>query len=61
MNILVTGANGMLGKTMQEVSKDSNNNYLFTDICDGYNKVDITDLNDVRRTVKENNIKCIVN
>ena len=34
MNILVTGANGQLGNEMRIVSKDSNDYYIFTDICD---------------------------
>ena len=38
MNILVTGANGMLGNTIQEVVKNSNDHYIFTDVCDGYQK-----------------------
>lgn len=34
MNILVTGANGQLGNEMRIVSKDSKDNYIFTDVCD---------------------------
>lgn len=36
MNILVTGANGMLGNTIQVVAKESKDQYLFTDVCEGY-------------------------
>ena len=54
MNILVTGANGMLGNTIQLVAKDSKDHYIFTDVCDGYQKLDITNLEDIRREVKEN-------
>ena len=61
MNILVTGANGMLGNTIQGVVKNSNDHYIFTDVCDGYQKLDITDLDDIRKIVKEHNIKCIIN
>lgn len=61
MNILVTGANGMLGNTIQAVAKESKDQYLFTDVCEGYQKLDITNLEEVRRTVKENNIECIIN
>lgn len=61
MNILVTGANGMLGNTIQVVVKNSNDHYIFTDVCDGYQKLDITDLDDIRKIVKEHNIKCIIN
>jgi dTDP-4-dehydrorhamnose reductase len=61
MNILVTGANGQLGNEMQIVSKQSEDNYLFTDVCDGYRHLDITDLDAIRKQVKENNIQCIIN
>ena len=61
MDILVTGANGMLGNTIQLVVKNSKDHYIFTDVCDGYQKLDITNLEDIRREVKENNIECIIN
>lgn len=61
MNILVTGANGMLGNTIQVITKESKDNYIFTDVCDGYKQLDITSFEDVRKAVKENNIGCIIN
>ena len=61
MNILVTGANGQLGNEMQIVAKQSSDNYIFTDVCDGYEKLDITDLEAVRKAVKEKDVKCVVN
>ncbi len=61
MNILVTGANGQLGNEMQIVAKNSSDNYIFTDVCDGYEKLDITDLEAIRKAVKENDVKCIIN
>lgn len=61
MNILVTGANGQLGNEMQIVAKQSSDKYIFTDVCDGYEKLDITNLEAIRKTVKENDVKCIVN
>lgn len=61
MNILVTGAGGQLGNEMQIVAKGSNDKYIFTDVCDGYTHLDITSLDDIRKIVKENDIKCIVN
>ena len=61
MNILVTGANGQLGNEMQLVSKKSKDNYIFTDVCDGYQKLDITDIEEIRKEVKEKDIKCIIN
>lgn len=61
MNILVTGANGQLGNEIQIAAKKSKDNYIFTDVCDGYKKLDITDLDAIRREVADNDIKCIVN
>ena len=61
MVVLVTGANGQLGNEMQIVAKQSSDKYVFTDVCDGYEKLDITDMEAIRKIVKENNIKCIVN
>ena len=61
MTILVTGANGQLGNEMQIVAKQSSDKYIFTDVCEGYEKLDITDLEAVRKAVKENDVKCIVN
>ena len=61
MNILVTGANGQLGNEMQIVSKGSNNKYFFTDVCEGYEHLDITDLEAVKNYVKTNDIEAIVN
>ena len=61
MNILVTGANGQLGHEMQRVAKSSNHNYIFTDVADGYEKLDITNLEDIRNMVKKNDVDIIVN
>ena len=61
MNILVTGANGQLGNEMQIVSRGSADRYIFTDVCEGYTRLDITDLEAVRQMVSENDIRCIVN
>lgn len=62
MNILVTGANGQLGNEMQLVSKLSKtDSYTFTDVCEGYQKLDITNLDEIRRVVAEGNIQCIIN
>ncbi|WP_274289456.1 dTDP-4-dehydrorhamnose reductase [Prevotella corporis] len=61
MNILVTGANGMLGNAIQNVAKNSKDNYIFTDICDGYQKLDISNIEDVREAIRVNNIQCIIN
>lgn len=61
MNILVTGANGQLGNEMQIVAKSSSDKYIFTDVCDGFEKLDITDLEAIRKAVMENDVKCIIN
>lgn len=57
MNILVTGANGQLGNGMRLVSKDSKDNYIFTDVAE----LDITDAGAVSRMVSDNDINMIVN
>ena len=65
MNILVTGANGQLGNEMRIVSRESTDNWIFTDVIgtDGHQTVilDITDIEAVRRIVSENNVDAIVN
>lgn len=64
MNILVTGANGQLGHEMQRVAHINNtpcNHYVFTDVADGYVKLDITNIDDVREMVNKHNIDIIVN
>ena len=57
MNILVTGANGQLGREMQRLGAVSPNNYLFTDVAE----LDITDAAAVRACVAEHGIDAIVN
>lgn len=65
MTILITGANGQLGNEMRIVAKGSTDNYIFTDV----NKVegqkttflDITDLDAIRKIVKDNGVNVIVN
>ncbi len=65
MNILVTGANGQLGNEMRVISKETNDNYTFTDVVEveGIETtiLDITDAEAIRRIVKEKDIRCIVN
>ena len=55
--ILVTGANGQLGNEMRLVSENSSNQYLFTDVAE----LDITDLEAVRKIMKENKVDVVVN
>ena len=63
--ILVTGANGQLGNEMRLVSAGSKDRYIFTDVVEveGLETVmlDITDLGAVRKMVKDNDVKVIVN
>ena len=62
-NILITGGNGQLGNCLRIASKDSKDNYIFTDIADDdrTQRLDITDREAVARMVKDNDIKVIVN
>lgn len=66
MNILVTGANGQLGKCIydQVEKRQTKNNYIYTDVIDGDTVdyiVDSTDEDEVGRFVKENDINVIIN
>ncbi len=61
MNILVTGANGQLGKCLQTIAHSTQDHYIFTDLCEGYPRLDITDLTAVRRMVNDHQVECIVN
>lgn len=65
MNILVTGANGQLGNEMRIISKETDDNYTFTDVVEveGVETtiLDITDADAIRNIVKEKDIRCIVN
>ncbi|MBQ0122097.1 MAG: dTDP-4-dehydrorhamnose reductase [Bacteroidales bacterium] len=61
MNILVTGAGGQLGNEMQIVSRQTADTYFFTDVCDGHERLDITDLESVRAFVREHGVQAIVN
>ncbi len=65
MNILVTGANGQLGNEMRIVAKNTNDNYIFTDVneVEGLETtyLDITDIDAIRKMVKEYDVNAIVN
>lgn len=65
MNILVTGANGQLGREMRLVSQETDWHCLFTDVVEAEGVettlLDITDLEAIRQVVKERKIECIVN
>ena len=57
MNILVTGANGQLGREMQRLSAVSPNNYTFTDVAE----LDVTAAGAVRQAVAQPRAEVIVN
>lgn len=57
MNILVTGANGQLGNCIRNAAAGSSDNYIFTDVAE----LDITNPEAVEKTVRDNDIKIIVN
>lgn len=65
MNILVTGANGQLGNEMRIISRESQDNYIFTDVnqVEGLETtyLDITDLDAIRKMVADNDVDAIVN
>lgn len=63
--VLVTGANGQLGNEMRIVAKESEYNYIFTDVnqVEGVETInlDITNLEAVRMMVAEHSVDVIVN
>lgn len=65
MKILVTGANGQLGNEMRLVSRQSSDQYIFTDVnqVEGLETtyLDITDLEAIREMVKREGVNAIVN
>ena len=65
MTVLVTGSNGQLGNQMRLLGAASPNRYIFTDVTmpEGVETVhlDITDLEAVRRMVRQEGVGVIVN
>lgn len=65
MTILVTGANGQLGREMRLVAEKSQDRFIFTDVAqvEGLETVylDITDLDAIRRVVQQERVNAIVN
>lgn len=57
MNVLVTGARGQLGNCIRNASRNSADNYIFTDV----DELDITDAGAVRKMVMDNDVQVIVN
>ena len=65
MTVLVTGANGQLGREIRIVTSGSKDKYIFTDIVsvEGLETtiLDITDIEAIRAIVRENDVNAIVN
>ncbi|MCF0173338.1 MAG: dTDP-4-dehydrorhamnose reductase [Bacteroidales bacterium] len=65
MNVLVTGANGQLGREMRRASRGSESKFVFSDIVcvPGEDTVclDITNPDEIRSAIERYNIDCIVN
>ena len=57
LNILVTGSNGQLGRSIRKEAEKSQDNYIFTDV----QELDITDPAAVKDFVSNNHIDVIVN
>lgn len=65
MNILVTGANGQLGREVRLVSQGSADRYVFTDVVEAEGleteRLDITSEDDIEKMVEERDIRCVIN
>lgn len=57
MNILVTGANGQLGRQMRVVAAESKHNYIFTDV----EQLDITNYEAVCQMVSSKSVNVVIN
>lgn len=56
-NVLVTGSNGQLGSEIKELSPQYKYNFFFTDRM----KLDISDINAIKKFIELNNINIIIN
>ena len=65
MKILVTGANGQLGRELRIVAQGSKDKYIFTDVVEAEGlettMLDITDIDAIRAIVKAEGVDVIVN
>ena len=65
MNILITGANGQLGREMRLMAQESADRYVFTDVTEAGGLettfLDITDRQAVFQMVREQSVDVIVN
>ena len=57
MNILITGANGQLARSIKEISKDYKHNFLFKE----KKELDLTDFFKVQNFLKQNKVNSIIN
>ncbi len=57
LNILVTGADGQLGRSLRRLGSVSPNNYIYTDVAE----LDITDAGAVKTVLAEQTIDLVVN
>ena len=65
LNILVTGANGQLGREVRLLARESCHRFVFTDVVEAEGeqteRLDITDAEAVRRCVQERHIQVVIN
>ena len=65
MNVLVIGSDGQLGREVRNVSSKWSDRYFFADLSETCGedtiRLDVTDIDAVRRVVQENDIDIIVN
>lgn len=64
MNILVTGANGQLGRCIKDqvIAQEAKNTYIYTDVAgEDVEYLDLLDEAEVEKFVKERNIGVIIN
>lgn len=57
MNVLITGANGQLGQEFQKLFTNEHISFIPTD----YKELDITDIDAIRKIIKENKFTHIIN
>ena len=57
MNILVTGANGQLGRCLSNSTINSKDNYIYTDI----KELDLTNATSVKEMIQKNDISVVIN
>ena len=56
-NILITGANGQLGKSIKEISKDYQYNFIFKE----KKELDLTNFINVQNFLKQNKVNSVIN